>query len=71
MLELDKYQVRAVVRNIENKQKMDTLKKAFGAHHFHKIEFVREEDLVNEEALTAAFEGASSVIHTSDSLRLD
>jgi dihydroflavonol-4-reductase len=61
----DKYQIRASVRSLANKNKLEPLKKAFGEDNFNNIEFV-EADLSNGEQLVKAIEGCSYIIHVAN-----
>jgi nucleoside-diphosphate-sugar epimerase len=61
----DKYQIRASVRSLDNKNKLEPLKKAFGEDKFNKIEFV-EADLSNKDQLVKAIEGCHYIIHVAN-----
>lgn len=57
------FRVRGTVRSTSNPAKIEPLKKAFG-EHFEKLELV-EADLLNEESIIKAAEGATYFVHTA------
>ena len=62
-LEDDTYKVRGTVRDPTNETKIKPIRDAFG-DHFGKLELVRA-DLLDEESLINAIEGADIVVHTA------
>jgi len=58
------YRIRATVRSLSNKAKLDPLKEAFGIERFNAIQWV-EADLNDEKSLSAAVEGVHSIIHVA------
>lgn len=57
------FRVRGTVRDTKNEKKIEPLKKAFG-DLFANLELV-EADLLNDESLENAIEGADYVVHTA------
>lgn len=62
-LKSGKFRVRGTVRSTQNEAKLAPLKKAFGVL-YNQLELV-EADLLNEESLFKAIEGATYVAHTA------
>jgi nucleoside-diphosphate-sugar epimerase len=58
------FKVRGTVRSTKNPAKMEPLKKAYGEELFAQLELV-EADLLNEESMFKAIEGATYVVHTA------
>jgi len=52
-----KYKVRATVRSLGNKKRLEPLRQALGEEGFSQIE-LREADLLDKEGLSAAIKGA-------------
>ena len=62
-LKSGKYRVRGTVRNKDDKTKIAPLQKAFG-DDFKNLELVNA-DLMNQESLDKAIEGATYLVHTA------
>ena len=63
----DRFKIRASVRSLSNKQKLEPLRKEYGDEGYQKIEFV-EADLMQKDQLNKAIEGASYIIHVANPL---
>lgn len=62
-----RFKLRASVRSLANKNKLEPLRKAFGEENYSLIEFV-EADLSSKDALFKAIEGAAYIIHVANPL---
>ena len=58
------YKIRASVRSLANKAKLEPLRQEFGEEAFSRIEFV-EADLNNNESLVRAVQGVQHIIHVA------
>ena len=59
-----RFKIRASVRSLANKNKLNPLIKAFGEENYSRIEFV-EADLADKESLFRAIEGVSYILHVA------
>ena len=57
------FKVRGTVRSVNNPDKIEPLKKAFG-EYFNQLELV-EADLCNENSMIKAIEGSTYIVHTA------
>eukprot|EP00347_Sterkiella_histriomuscorum_P012343 403368958 len=63
-LDATKYKIRASVRSLANKNKLDPLRQEFGEEAFNRIEFV-EADLNDKVSLINAVQGVQYIIHVA------
>ena len=68
-LKIGEYKVRGTVRSVNKPEKIEPLKKAFGAH-FEQLELV-EADLCDEASIIKAAEGCTYIVHTASPFPLD
>jgi nucleoside-diphosphate-sugar epimerase len=57
------FKVRGTVRSLNNPEKIEPLKKAFG-EYFDKLELV-EADLCDENSIIKAIQGSTYIVHTA------
>ena len=68
-LESGQFKVRGTVRSVTKPEKIEPLKKAFGAY-FQQLELV-EADLLDEASMIKAAEGCTYIVHTASPFPID